>query len=109
MMNTDLTGQAAVVTGAGRGTGLAVTRALTGRGAPVIAGTRHSSAELDRLAAAGTVTTLEVALATPGGAAELAAVGADRIGILVNNVGGAAPRTAGSWPSATRTGWPPST
>jgi NAD(P)-dependent dehydrogenase (short-subunit alcohol dehydrogenase family) len=61
-MNIDLTGQTAVVTGAGHGTGLAVTRALTASGAHVIAGTRHSCAELDRLAAEGTVTTFEVAL-----------------------------------------------
>jgi NAD(P)-dependent dehydrogenase (short-subunit alcohol dehydrogenase family) len=59
-MNIDLTGQTAVVTGASRGTGLAVTRALTASGAHVIAGTRHSSAELDQLAAEGAVTTFEV-------------------------------------------------
>ena len=74
-MNIDLTGQTAVVTGAGRGIGLAVTRALTASGAHVIAGTRHSCAELDQLAAEGTVTTLEVDLAVLGGPAELAASG----------------------------------
>jgi hypothetical protein len=61
MMNIDLTGQAGVVTGAGRGIGLAVTRALTASGAHVTAGTPLSSAELDRPAAEGAVTTLEVA------------------------------------------------
>jgi NAD(P)-dependent dehydrogenase (short-subunit alcohol dehydrogenase family) len=71
-MNIDLTGQAAVVTGAGHGIGLAVTRALTASGAHVIAGTRHSCVELDQLAAEGTVTTFEVDLAAPG-PAELAA------------------------------------
>ncbi len=76
VMNTRiLTGQTAVVTGAGRGIGLAVTRALTASGAHVIAGTRHSCAELDQLAAEGTVTTLEVDLAVLGGPAELAALG----------------------------------
>jgi NAD(P)-dependent dehydrogenase (short-subunit alcohol dehydrogenase family) len=50
VMNIDLTGQTAVVTGAGRGIGLAVTRARTASGAPVIAGTRPSCA------AEGTVT-----------------------------------------------------
>jgi NAD(P)-dependent dehydrogenase (short-subunit alcohol dehydrogenase family) len=59
-MNIDLTGQTAIVTGASRGIGLAVTRALTASGAHVIAGTRHSCAELDQLAAEGTVTTFEV-------------------------------------------------
>ncbi len=95
MMNIDLTGQTAVVTGAGRGIGLAVTRALTASGAHVIAGALHSSAELDKLAAEGTVTAVEVDLAAPGGPAELAALAGDRIDILVNNVGGAPPRTGG--------------
>jgi NAD(P)-dependent dehydrogenase (short-subunit alcohol dehydrogenase family) len=45
-MNIDLTGQTAIVTGASRGIGLAVTRALTVSGAHVIAGALHSSAEL---------------------------------------------------------------
>ena len=54
MTNIDLTGQTAVVTGAGRGIGLAVTRALAAAGAQVTAGTLHSSAELDKLAAAAT-------------------------------------------------------
>jgi NAD(P)-dependent dehydrogenase (short-subunit alcohol dehydrogenase family) len=65
MMNIDLTGQRAIVTGASRGIGLAVTRALAGSGAHVIAGAQHSSAELDKLAAEGTVTILNVDLGTP--------------------------------------------
>ncbi|MGA9832305.1 MAG: SDR family NAD(P)-dependent oxidoreductase, partial [Trebonia sp.] len=43
-MNVDLTGQTAVVTGASRGIGLAVTRALAASGAHVVAGALHSSA-----------------------------------------------------------------
>jgi NAD(P)-dependent dehydrogenase (short-subunit alcohol dehydrogenase family) len=58
MMNIDLTGQSAVVTGASRGIGLAVTRSLTAGGAHVIAGAPHSPAELDKRAAEGTVTAL---------------------------------------------------
>jgi NAD(P)-dependent dehydrogenase (short-subunit alcohol dehydrogenase family) len=65
MMNIDLPGQRAIVTGASRGIGLAVTRALAGSGAHVIAGAQHSSAELDQLAAEGTVTILDVDLGTP--------------------------------------------
>jgi NAD(P)-dependent dehydrogenase (short-subunit alcohol dehydrogenase family) len=61
-MDIDLTGQATVVTGAGRGIGLVVTRALTASGARAIAGALHSSAELDKLAAEGTVTTFEAGL-----------------------------------------------
>jgi NAD(P)-dependent dehydrogenase (short-subunit alcohol dehydrogenase family) len=63
MMNIDLTGQAAVVTGASRGTGLGVTRARTTSGAHVTAGALHSSADLDKLTAEGTVTAPEVDLA----------------------------------------------
>ena len=58
MMKIGLTGRSAIVTGASRGIGLAVTRALAGSGAHVIAGARHSSADLDKLAAEGTVTIL---------------------------------------------------
>ena len=61
-MKIDLTGRSAIVTGASRGIGLAVTRALAGNGAHVIAGAQRSSAELDTLAAEGTVTILNVDL-----------------------------------------------
>ena len=37
MMNTDMTGKTAVVTGASRGIGLAITQALAASGARVIA------------------------------------------------------------------------
>ena len=67
MMNVDLSGQTAVVTGASRGIGLAVTRALAGSGAHVIAGALHSSAELGKLAAEGPVTIGELDLARPAG------------------------------------------
>jgi len=94
-MNIDFTGQTAVVTGASRGIGLAVTRALAAGGAHVTAGALHSSAELDKLAAAFSVTPLEVDLAAPDGPAELVARAGAGIDILVNNVGGAPPRTGG--------------
>ena len=61
-MKIDLTGRSAIVTGASRGIGLAVTRALAGNGAHVIAGARHSSAEPGKLATEGTVTILNVHL-----------------------------------------------
>jgi len=69
MMNIDLTGQAAVVTGASRGTGLGVTRARTTSGAHVTAGALHSSADLDKLTAEAAVTAPEADLvngAAPG-------------------------------------------
>jgi NAD(P)-dependent dehydrogenase (short-subunit alcohol dehydrogenase family) len=95
MMNIDFTGRSAVVTGASRGIGLAVARALAAGGARVTAGALHSSAELDKLAAEHPVTAVEVDLAAPGGPAELVARAGGRVDILVNNVGGAPPRPAG--------------
>jgi NAD(P)-dependent dehydrogenase (short-subunit alcohol dehydrogenase family) len=79
-MKIGLTGRSAIVTGASRGIGLAVTRALGGGGAHVIAGAQHSPADLDKLAAEGTVTILNVDLGTPGGPAELAALASDVTG-----------------------------
>jgi NAD(P)-dependent dehydrogenase (short-subunit alcohol dehydrogenase family) len=67
MMKIDLTGRNAIVTGASRGIGLAMTRALVGSGAHVIDGAQHSSAELDKLATEGTVAILNLDLGTPGG------------------------------------------
>ena len=95
MINVNLTGQTAVVTGASRGIGLAVTRVLAASGAHVVAGALHSSAELGKLAAEGSVTISELDLAAPGGPADLVALAGTRVDILVNNVGGAPPRTSG--------------
>ena len=95
MMNIDFTGRGAVVTGASRGIGLAVTRGLASCGARVTAGALHSSAELEKLAGSFPVTAVELDLAAPGGPAELVARAGGSIDILVNNVGGAPPRTGG--------------
>ena len=94
-MNIDLSGQSAVVTGASRGIGLAVTGALVASGAHVTAGARESSAELDKVAADGSVQVVEADLAAPAGPARLVAAAGDRIDILVNNVGSAPARTGG--------------
>ena len=50
-MDLGLEGRTAVVTGASRGIGLAITRGLAAHGARVIAGARRSSAELGQLTA----------------------------------------------------------
>jgi NAD(P)-dependent dehydrogenase (short-subunit alcohol dehydrogenase family) len=94
-MDLGLNGRTAIVTGASRGIGLAVTRGLVAEGARVIAGARKSSAELDELAGTGVVRAVEVDLAEPGGPATLVAAAGGRIDILVNNVGAAPPRPGG--------------
>jgi len=94
-MDLGLTGRTAVVTGASRGIGLAITRGLAAHGAHVVAGARRSSAELDELAKEGSVRVLEVDLTDPGGPAQLVALASAGPDILVNNVGGAPARTGG--------------
>src|SRR6266566_3334100 len=94
-MDLGLTGRTAIVTGASRGIGLAITRGLAAHGAHVVAGARRSSAELDQLAKEGSVRVLEVDLTDPGGPARLVALAGAGPDILVNNVGGAPARTGG--------------
>lgn len=62
-MELGLQGKLAVVTGASKGIGLAVTRALVDEGARVIAGSRSSSDELEALSRTGDVRVVEVDLA----------------------------------------------
>lgn len=95
MDKADLGGRVAVVTGASRGIGLAVTRALAARGARVTAGARHSSAELDSLAADAPVRVVAADLADAAAPAALVAAAGGAVDILVNNVGLATPRTGG--------------
>jgi NAD(P)-dependent dehydrogenase (short-subunit alcohol dehydrogenase family) len=94
-MDLHMKGQTAIVTGASRGIGLAVTRGLVAEGVNVTAAARKSSAELDELASTGMVQAVEVDLAEPDGPASLVAGAGDRVDILVNNVGSAPARPAG--------------
>lgn len=85
-MDLELGGKVAVVTGASRGIGLAVVRALAGEGAMVVAGART----VDTLAGLDGVTALELDLAQPGGPEALVSRALerhDRVDVLVNNVG----------------------
>jgi NAD(P)-dependent dehydrogenase (short-subunit alcohol dehydrogenase family) len=91
-MDLGLSGKTAVVTGASKGIGLAVVRALVAEGAQVTAGARHFG-EMP----AG-VRTVTVDLGTPAGPASLVedAVSAyGKLDLLINNVGAAHPRPGG--------------
>jgi NAD(P)-dependent dehydrogenase (short-subunit alcohol dehydrogenase family) len=94
-MDLGLNGQVAVVTGASRGIGLAIVRALVAEGVTVYAGARNSSAGLEELAAKGNVRVVPVDLGEASGPARLVEAAGDRIDILVNNVGSAPARTGG--------------
>ena len=65
-MDLGLNGRTAIVTGASRGIGLAVTRGLVAEGVHVTAGARKSSAELGELAGTGMVRVVEADLSGPG-------------------------------------------
>jgi NAD(P)-dependent dehydrogenase (short-subunit alcohol dehydrogenase family) len=103
-MDLGLNERTAIVTGASRGIGLAVTRGLVAEGARVTAGARKSSAELDELAGTGLVQVVQVDLSGPDGPARLVAAAGDRIDILVNNVG-AAPARPGGFAEITDDDW----
>jgi NAD(P)-dependent dehydrogenase (short-subunit alcohol dehydrogenase family) len=87
-VNEDWESKVAVVTGAGRGIGLAVAAALAGRGVAVVAGNRSPSAQLDALAG---VTPVLADLAQPGAGAAVVDKAIElhgRLDIVVNGVGG---------------------
>lgn len=93
-MDLELKDKIAVVTGASKGIGLAVTRALVAEGARVVAGARsdESLKGMDR------VTGVAVDLASPDGPARLVQRALDdqgRVDVLVNNVGGVRLRMRG--------------
>jgi NAD(P)-dependent dehydrogenase (short-subunit alcohol dehydrogenase family) len=86
-MDLELTGKVAVVTGASKGIGLAVTRALAAEGAEVVAGART----IDSLLDLDGVSAFEIDLVEPGGSERLVGNALERHGridVLVNNVGG---------------------
>ena len=96
-MDLHLSGKTAVVTGASKGIGLAVTKALVDAGAHVVAGARTRGDGLAALEEAGQVSFVSVDLSQPEAAEELVAAAAHRGGIdvLVNNVGVASIRPDG--------------
>jgi NAD(P)-dependent dehydrogenase (short-subunit alcohol dehydrogenase family) len=96
-MELELNDKVAVVTGASKGIGLAITRALAAEGATVIAGARGTSPELTELAKTGMVHHVAVDLSDPGSPIRLIEAARERGGIdvLVNNVGAVTPRLDG--------------
>lgn len=96
-MDMNLTDKIAVVTGASKGIGLAVSQALAEAGAHVVAGARHNSPELAAMEAAGSATFVAADLSTAEGPQALVAAAAQRGGvdILVNNAGAVTPRFDG--------------
>jgi NAD(P)-dependent dehydrogenase (short-subunit alcohol dehydrogenase family) len=96
-MDMNLTDKIAVVTGASKGIGLAISQALAEAGAHVVAGARHNSPELQALEAAGSATFIAGDLATPHGVEALLAAAAERGGadILVANAGAVQPHLGG--------------
>jgi NAD(P)-dependent dehydrogenase (short-subunit alcohol dehydrogenase family) len=109
-MDLRLAGKTAVVTGASKGIGLAITKALVAEGSHVVAGSRTRGEQLPALAETGQVWFVPVDLSRPGAAEELIGAAAHRGGIdfLVHNVGGAAVRP-GSPASPTTSGRRPGT
>ena len=86
-MDLELSGKIAVVTGASKGIGLAVTRALAAEGARVFAGART----IDTLTGIDGVTGIAVDLVAPDGPEQLIGHALEqhgRLDLLVNNVGG---------------------
>ena len=103
-MDLRLTGKIAVVTGASRGIGLAIARALAAEGVTVIGAARTPSAELTRISADA----IAVDLSTPTGPGQLVQSVLDRHGdidVLVNNVGGGDPADLRSFNEYDDTVW----
>ena len=97
-MDMHLAGKVAVVTGASKGIGLAVTRALVAEEVRVAAGARTTSDELAALSADGTVVPVLGDLSAPDGPAALVDEAVRTFGaidVLVNNVGAVTPRLDG--------------
>lgn len=97
-MDLHLDGKIAIVTGASKGIGLEVTRALSAEGVSVVAGAREITDELSQLTQTAKVHFVSVDLGTPEAPAQLVEEAIATFGgldILVNNIGATRPRLGG--------------
>ncbi|GAA2537473.1 SDR family oxidoreductase [Winogradskya consettensis] len=97
-MELGLSARTAIVSGASRGIGLAITRALAAEGASVVAVSKSGSAELKALEETGRVHAVTADLTDPQAPAaivEAALSTYGRLDVLVNNVGAVRPRVGG--------------
>lgn len=93
-----LTGKVAIVTGASKGIGLAIARALAEEGAFVVAASQHGSPELDLIAERWHARSIAVDLSTASGPGSMVAETIEHfehLDIVVNNVGAVRPRPQG--------------
>ncbi|MEU3352195.1 SDR family oxidoreductase [Streptomyces sp. NPDC037389] len=103
-MDLRLTGKTALVTGAGRGIGLAVVRALAAEGVRVVGAARTPTREME---VAGAIP-VAVDLSDPAGAERLVTEAVAALGgidILVNNVGGGDGGLSGGFLDLTDAQW----
>src|SRR3954454_3682952 len=96
-MDLGLVGRVAVVTGAGKGIGLAITQALVDEGVRVVAGDLEETPALSQLVEKSLIDFVKADLSTSSGAVDLIAAAEThgRLDVLVNNVGAAKPHLDG--------------
>jgi len=96
-MNLELAGKIAVVTGASKGIGLAITSALVDEGVRVVAGARSPGPDLPALQSGDRVLFVPVDLSTSAGPRALVdrAAQLGGVDILVNNAGAVTPHPGG--------------